>query len=131
MARVQDHRMWIGCYENFTPVAEVARIHQTGSEKLVGCSTIPATEGHCHCGFQRDSPLETVISATLVLIEIASSPPVLSGSTGYRFARRADWIVSWRVSVICGVLPRGCATVSVGIGHLAFSRRAFSSIKRR
>ena len=33
MAPVQDHRMWIGCYENFTPVAAVARIHQTALGK--------------------------------------------------------------------------------------------------
>ena len=33
MARAQDYRLWIGRYGNFTPVAEVARIHQEAFEK--------------------------------------------------------------------------------------------------
>jgi hypothetical protein len=39
-------------------------------------STVPTTKGHDPGGFQRDCPLKTGISATLVRVKIASPPPV-------------------------------------------------------
>ncbi len=77
--------------------------------------------------------LKRCTGKTVPGVRIPPSPPVFPGSTGYRFARRADWIVSRRVAAICGILPRVCARAGTGIDHREHSRCAlfFTGRSRR
>jgi hypothetical protein len=52
--------MWKVARETSRPRPNWREFTKRRSEKLVGRSTIPATEGHRRGGFQRDFPLENI-----------------------------------------------------------------------
>ena len=77
MVRAQDRRMWGDCYGNFTPVAEVARIHQRALENRRSFQKFPRRKGPVTADFSGIFLWKTLISATLVRVKIASPPPIL------------------------------------------------------
>jgi hypothetical protein len=67
--------MWKVARETSRPRPNWREFTKRRSEKLLGRSTIPATEGHRRADFSGISLWKTFISATLVRFKITSSPP--------------------------------------------------------